>query len=306
MLRTMLQAAARSDRLERMVGRNRLLRPAVDRFVAGATADDVIRAARRLADEGRYATIDQLGEACRDARAAEETARQYVALLGKVADAGLADHVEVSVKLSALGSELDWGVAEEQTRLICAAAEEAGTTVTVDMEDSSTTDDTLRVLRALREDYPRTGGVLQAMLHRTEGDCRAFAEPGSRIRLCKGAYHEPAAVARTNGADVNDAYLRCLGVLMEGGAYPMVATHDPRLVAGAAALARKHGLGRDDWEFQMLFGVRTDEQRRLANAGHRVRVYLPYGPDWYRYTCRRLAERPANLVLLGRAMLSRS
>ncbi|SHF12580.1 proline dehydrogenase family protein [Streptoalloteichus hindustanus] len=306
MLRTMLQAAARSDRLERMVGRNRLLRPAVDRFVAGASAEDVIRSARRLADDGLYATIDQLGEACRDARAAERTAREYVALLHRVADAGLADRVEVSVKLSALGSELDWALAEEQTRLICAAADEAGTTVTVDMEDSSTTEDTLRVLRALRRDHPRTGGVLQAMLRRTADDCRDLGEPGSRIRLCKGAYHEPAAVAVTAAADINAAYLRCLGLLMEGGAYPMVATHDPRLVAGAAALARKHGMGRDAWEYQMLFGVRADEQRRLAQAGHRVRVYLPYGPDWYRYTCRRLAERPANLVLLGRAMLSRS
>jgi proline dehydrogenase len=172
------------------------------------------------------------------------------------------------------------------------------------MEDHTTTDETLATLHELRKDYPETGAVLQAYLHRTEADCRALAHEGSRVRLCKGAYNEPEQVAFRDRHEVDKAYVRCLKVLMAGQGYPMVATHDPRMIRIAGALATRHGRTPGDHEYQMLYGIRTDEQRRLAAAGHTVRVYVPYGQEWYGYLMRRLAERPSNLTFFLRSLVS--
>jgi proline dehydrogenase len=188
---------------------------------------------------------------------------------------------------------------------ICASAQEAGTTVTLDMEDHTTTDSTLEILAELRKDFPSTGAVLQAYLRRTEGDCRELATAGSRVRLCKGAYAEPESVAYQSTLDVDKSYVRCLNILMSGEGYPMVATHDPRLIAIAEDRARWFDRSADEYEFQMLYGCRPEEQARLAGAGHTVRVYVPYGDQWYGYLMRRLAERPANLAFFGRALASR-
>jgi proline dehydrogenase len=171
------------------------------------------------------------------------------------------------------------------------------------MEDHTTTDSTLEILRQLRLDFPETGAVLQAYLHRTEADCRDLAYGGSRVRLCKGAYKEPASVAYQRRQEVDLAYVRCMNVLLAGAGYPMFATHDPRLIAIAAD--RAGGRENSTYEFQMLYGIRPDEQRRLAAAGQTVRVYVPYGGEWYGYLMRRLAERPANLAFFGRALLSK-
>ena len=183
-------------------------------------------------------------------------------------------------------------VALENARTICHAARNAGTTVTLDMEDHTTTDSTLGILRELRKDFPETGAVLQAYLHRTEADCRDLAYEGSRVRLCKGAYNEPESVAFQDRHDVDKSYVRCLKVLMAGQGYPMVATHDPRMVDIAGALATRNGRAQGSYEYQMLFGIRPEEQKRLAEAGEKVRVYVPYGQEWYGYLMRRLAERP--------------
>ena len=196
-------------------------------------------------------------------------------------------------------------VALEQAQRIAAEADRVGATVTLDMEDHSTTDSTLRVLARLREEFPDTGAVLQAYLRRTEQDCRDLAAAGSRVRLCKGAYDEPAGVAFRDRAEVDASYERCLRILMDGAGYPMVATHDPKLIALAGDRAAAAGRGSSEFEFQMLFGVRPDEQRRLADAGHTVRVYLPYGAQWYGYLMRRLAERPANLGFFARSLVSK-
>src|SRR4051794_30638855 len=181
-----------------------------------------------------------------------------------------------------------------------------GTTVTLDMEESHTVDSTLAVLAELRRDHPWTGAVLQAMLRRTEDDARALAVAGSRVRLVKGAYREPPEVAFQDRREVDAAYARCLGVLMRGPGYPMVGSHDPRLIGIAQRLAAELGRRADSWEVQMLYGIRTDEQRRLVAAGVRVRAYVPYGVDWYGYFMRRLAERPANLRFFLRSLATTS
>jgi proline dehydrogenase len=191
-------------------------------------------------------------------------------------------------------------LATDNAARICARAHTEGTTVTVDMEDHTTTDATLESVRELRRDWPRTGAVLQAYLRRTEADCAALAEPGSRVRLCKGAYDEPASVAFRERREVDESYRRCLRVLMAGEGYPMVATHDPALIQHAGEL----GAARD-FEFQMLYGVRPEEQRRLAASDHRMRVYLPYGSAWFPYFMRRLGERPANVMFFLRSFASR-
>jgi proline dehydrogenase len=220
----------------------------------------------------------------------------------------LARNAEVSVKLSAVGQALpDEGekVALDNVRTICHAARNAGTTVTLDMEDHTTTDATLGTLRELRKDFPETGAVLQAYLHRTEADCRDLAYEGSRVRLCKGAYNEPESVAFQAKHEVDLSYVRCLKVLMAGQGYPMIASHDPRMVDIAGALATRNGRAQGTYEYQMLYGIRPDEQRRLAEAGEKVRVYVPYGEEWYGYLMRRLAERPSNLSFFVHSLVSK-
>ncbi|MDQ1721336.1 MAG: proline dehydrogenase, partial [Pseudonocardiales bacterium] len=231
----------------------------------------------------------------------------YESALAGLAAAGNADCAEVSVKLSAIGQSLPGDgqrIALDGARRICQAAAAVGTTVTIDMEDHTTTDSTLGIVSQLRQDFPWVGAVLQAYLRRTEGDCRELATAGSRIRLCKGAYAEPESVA-FQGEAVEDSYRRCLGVLFGGQGYPMVASHDPAMIAAARSLAVQNSRSADSYEFQMLFGIRPDEQRALAAAGHRMRVYVPYGDEWYGYFMRRLAERPANLAFFLRSLTSK-
>jgi proline dehydrogenase len=287
---------------------NSASRRLVGRFVAGddlATAVDPIRT---LVERGLLVTVDHLGEDVTDAADATATREAYVALLDRLDDLGLAHAVEVSVKLSAVGQALpgDGGrIALDHAAAICAAAARAGTTVTLDMEDHTTVDSTLEILGTLRREHPWVGAVLQSALRRTEADAADLARAGSRVRLVKGAYAEPASVAHTAKAEVDEAYLRCLRILISGPGYPMVATHDLRMVEAARAMAVVHGRSADDHEYQMLYGIRTAEQDRIAASGDRMRVYLPYGADWYGYFTRRLAERPANLAFFLRSLLSR-
>jgi proline dehydrogenase len=308
-LSTVLLKASRSPYARKAVTAFPATRRVVERFVAGEDMDAAIAAVRGLKAQGLCATLDHLGEDTTSAAQATAIRDSYVALLGRLKAEGLADAAEVSVKLSALGQALPDGgeqLALDNARAICAAAQEAGTTVTLDMEDHTTIDSTLRVLKVLREDYPWVGAVLQSMLHRTEQDCRDLAYPGSRIRLVKGAYAEPASVAHQEKSEVDAAYERCLGILMAGGGYPMVATHDSRMIRAARDAARANGREPgEDHEFQMLYGIRQDEQLKAARAGQRMRVYVPFGTDWYGYFMRRLAERPANVAFFLRALLGR-
>jgi proline dehydrogenase len=305
MLRAVLLNASRRGSVRRLVETAPVSRNVVRRFVAGTATDDAIRVCAELAASGLQVSVDHLGEDTVEIGQAEATTKAYLALLGRLSDEGLAPHVEVSVKLSAVGQALDERMALDHAGRICAAAASAGTTVTLDMEDHTTTDSTLAIRRELRADFPWIGAVVQAYLKRTEADCRELVAAGDRVRLCKGAYDEPASVAFRTRAEVDRSYARCLQVLMAGRGYPMVATHDPRLVQLAGTLASREGRAKGSYEFQMLFGIRPNEQRRLADAGETVRVYVPYGDEWYGYLMRRLAERPANVVFFLRALATK-
>jgi proline dehydrogenase len=309
LLRQPLLLLARSSAVKKLVSTMPVSAGIVHSYVPGETTASAVEATAGLADDGLLVTLDFLGEDTTDAEQAEATVAAYLDALEQLSARGLTRGAEVSVKLSAIGQFLpDNGdkVALENARTICRAARNAGTTVTLDMEDHTTTDSTLSILRELRKDFPETGAVLQAMLHRTESDCRALAYEGSRVRLCKGAYLEPESVAFQDRLDVDRSYVRCLKVLLAGDGYPMIATHDPRMVEIASSLASRYGRAPGTYEFQMLYGIRPDEQRRLARSGERMRVYVPYGTEWYGYLMRRLAERPQNLTFFLRSLVSKS
>ncbi|GAA2037258.1 proline dehydrogenase family protein [Nocardiopsis rhodophaea] len=307
MLRTPLLVAARSSACRTLVERAPVTRGLVSRFVAGSSQEQALPAVQELTRD-RFVTLDHLGEDTTDITQAQATVTAYSGLLRELGRRGLADRTEVSVKLSAVGQFLSADgekVALDNARRICEEAAAVGTTVTLDMEDHTTTDSTLGILRDLRVDFPWVGAVLQAYLHRTEADCRDLRNAGSRVRLCKGAYDEPASVAYRDKGEVDRSYVRCLKILMAGEGYPMIASHDPRLIAIAQKLAADTGRSPDSYEYQMLYGIRDAEQVRLAAEGNRMRVYVPYGDEWYGYFMRRLAERPANVAFFARSLLSR-
>lgn len=305
-----LLVLSRNHQLRDVLEKTPVSRSVVRRFVAGESTDAAVEVAGELHTSGRMATIDFLGEDTLDPAQATYTRDAYVTLLGALSEAGLTQDgtVEVSLKLSALGQALGGDgeqIALEHARAICQVAANAGTTVTLDMEDHTTTDSTLSILRELRQDWPWVGAVLQSYLYRTEQDCRELAGEGSRVRLCKGTYKEPQSVAYQDKSEVDKAYVRCLKILMSGQGYPMVATHDPRLVEIAGMLAAANGRAADSFEYQMLLGIRPEEQRRLAAQGEQVRVYIPYGDEWYGYLMRRMAERPSNLRFFLRALATK-
>ncbi|TFV55497.1 proline dehydrogenase [Mycobacterium sp. PS03-16] len=311
--RPVILAAGRSERLRRTAERMPLTRDVVHRFVPGDSVDDALTTVAALRSSGRMVSVDYLGEDVTDRDAATATVEAYVKLLDALgrraepADAAVRP-LEVSLKLSALGQALPRDgeqIALDNARTICAHAQRVGVWVTVDAEDHTTTESTLSIVRELRADFDWLGTVLQAYLRRTAGDCAEFAASGARIRLCKGAYDEPASVAFREADAVTDSYLRCLQTLMAGSGYPMVASHDPAIIDAVPALAATHGRRAGDLEYQMLYGIRDAEQQRLADAGHGMRVYIPFGTQWYGYFVRRLAERPANVTFFLRALAQR-
>jgi proline dehydrogenase len=310
-LRRMLLAASESDRVRHLLVSAPLARGVVARYVAGDETADGVAVAGQLAATGLLVTLDHLGEDTGDARQAAAVADEYTRLLGLLKARGLTEggRAEVSVKPTAVGlglAEHGEKTAIENIARICAAAREAGTTVTVDMEEHTHVDATLRIVRTVRDDHPDLGCVIQSQLRRSADDCADLATEGSRVRLCKGAYNAPPDVAFATRAEVDRSYARCLRMLMRGSGYPMIATHDPRLIEIAGAQANLTGRGPGDFEYQMLYGIRPAEQQRLADAGAQVRVYVPYGSDWYAYLVRRLAERPANVAFFARSLATRS
>jgi proline dehydrogenase len=302
-----LLAASASPRLRQLVTAAPAARAIVDSYVAGETAADAVRVTRELRAAGLLVTLDYLGEDTTDQAQAAAVTEEYLQLIGKLGAEGLSHRgaAEVSVKPTAVGLFLGADIAAANIRRICAAAAEAGTTVTLDAEEFAAIEPTQQIAAKLRAEHPDLGCVVQACLRRAEDDCRALAAHGVRVRLCKGAYSEPDSVAFATHRAVDLSYGRCLRVLMNGPGYPMLATHDPRLIQITGSLALLNGRRPDSFEYQMLYGIRPAEQRRLANTGAQMRVYVPYGGDWYAYLVRRLAERPGNLAFFLRSLRSK-
>ncbi|MDJ0379520.1 proline dehydrogenase family protein [Streptomyces sp. G-G2] len=308
MLGPAILAASRSDKMRRIVSAAPVTKPVVNRFIPGETVDQVIPIVVDLTRKGLEVTLDVVGEDITTAEQSHAARDAYLQLIERLAALGLGESVEMSVKLSMFGQSLEGGheLALANVRPVVEAAAAIGTTVTLDAEDHTTLDSMFAIHEELRRDFPQTGCVIQAYLFRTEADARRLAAAGSRVRIVKGAYKEPAEVAYQNKAETDKAYVRVLKTLMEGSGYPMIGSHDPRLIAIAQELARQAGRKLDEYEFQMLYGIRSDEHLRLAAEGHRMRVYTAYGTDWYGYFMRRLAEKPANLLFFVRSMITKN
>ncbi|WP_328343706.1 proline dehydrogenase family protein [Streptomyces violaceus] len=306
MLGPVILAASRSDRMRRLISAAPVTKQVVDRFIAGENVDDIVPVVRGLAGRGLELTMDVVGEDITNPAQAAAARDAYLELVDRLKPLELGTRAEMSVKLSMFGQALEDGheLALKNVRPVVEAAAEIGTTVTLDAEDHTTLDSMFAIHEELRKDFPQTGCVIQAYLFRTEADARRLAGNGSRVRLVKGAYKEPASVAYQDKHEIDRAYVRILGTLMAGTGYPMIGSHDPRLIAISQELAHRAGRKLDEYEFQMLYGIRSDEQSRLAAEGHRVRVYTAYGTDWYGYFMRRLAEKPANLRFFARSMLT--
>ncbi|GGV31883.1 proline dehydrogenase family protein [Streptomyces griseoflavus] len=306
MLGPVILAASRSDRMRRLISAAPVTKQVVDRFIPGETVDEILPIVRELTGNGLELTMDVVGEDITTPEQAAAARDAYLELIGRLGPLELGTRAEMSVKLSMFGQALPGGheLALANVRPVVEAAAEAGTTVTLDAEDHTTLDSMFAIHEELRKDFPQTGCVIQAYLFRTEEDARRLAAAGSRVRLVKGAYKEPAEVALQQKHEIDKAYVRILRTLMEGDGYPMIGSHDPRLISIAQELARTAGRKLDEYEFQMLYGIRGDEHLRLAAEGHRMRVYTAYGTDWYGYFMRRLAEKPANLGFFLRSMIS--
>ncbi|MBQ0853217.1 proline dehydrogenase family protein [Streptomyces sp. NPDC057621] len=307
MLGPVILAASRSDRMRRLVSAAPVTRPVVDRFIPGESVDQIVPIIQDLTAKGLELTMDVVGEDITTPEQAAAARDAYLELIGRLAELDLGTRAEMSVKLSMFGQALEGGheLALANVRPVVEAAAAIGTTVTLDAEDHTTLDSMFAIHEELRKDFPETGCVIQAYLFRTEADARRLAANGSRVRLVKGAYKEPAEVAYLQKPEIDKAYVRVLRILMEGDGYPMIGSHDPRLISIAQELGRRAGRKIDEYEFQMLYGIRSDEHLRLAAEGHRMRVYTAYGTDWYGYFMRRLAEKPANLLFFARSVLTR-
>jgi len=285
-------------RVFRFVRANRFAKKLASRFVAGETADSAVAVLKELNVGGITATLDLLGESVRDAAAARGARDVYLETLDRIRQARAESHV--SLKLTQMGLDIDEAVCVANIQAVVARAREHDSFVRIDMEGSAYTERTLELFK--RRFHPAFGDsvgvVLQSYLRRTERDLTALLALGARIRLCKGAYNEPPEIAFPRKRDVDASYAACMERLLERGNYPAIATHDSKLLDHAKAFARRLGIPPSRFEFQMLYGVRRDLQRALRREGYNLRVYVPFGDQWYPYLMRRLAERPANLAFL--------
>jgi proline dehydrogenase len=293
MLKAALLKAAGSPRLRRLVTSNPVARRVADRFIAGDTLDEAEQAIRVLNARGISVALDYLGENTESEAQARESTGAYLAALDRIQEGGL--DANISVKLTAMGLDLRQELALEEATRVAARGKEVGAMVGVDMEAYPYVDRTLDIVEAVERSYDNVGVCLQSYLYRTRDDLDRLNRAGVPVRLVKGAYQEPPEVAYPDKASVDAAYARLLDALVQANPYPMVATHDPALVRLTKTLVARHRRDRDSFEFQMLYGVRRDLQEEVVAEGYRLRVYVPYGTQWFPYFMRRLAERPANL-----------
>jgi proline dehydrogenase len=303
--RALFVALSRSNTLKRLASRYGMATPDsfARRFIAGETVEEAIEAARALQSRGRLITLDYLGESVRTSEAATEATREYIRLIDAIVASGIERNL--SLKLTQLGVDIDRATCVDNLRRILDPAQRHEFFVRIDMENSPYTDVTLEVFETLwRQEYHNIGVALQACLHRTEGDVRRVNGLGARIRLVKGAYKEPPSVAYQKKTEVDDAYVRLMHLLLDEGTYPAIATHDPRMIEETRRYVKIRGLASDRYEYQMLYGIRRDLQESLTANGCRVRVYVPFGREWFPYFMRRLGERPANVGFVVRGIFS--
>jgi proline dehydrogenase len=300
-------ALSRSALLKRLASRYGLRTSAsfASRFIAGETIDTAIAASRRLQAQGFLITLDHLGEGVNTLDAAAVATSEYVRLMDVIVASGIERNI--SLKLTQLGIDVDRATCIDNMRRILEPASRTGFFVRIDMENSAYTERTLETFETLWEqEYRNVGVALQAYLYRTEKDVHRMNELGARVRLVKGAYKEPAAVAYQRKEEVDAAFVRLARQLLDRGANPAIATHDEGVIAEVRAYAALRGITSDQFEFQMLYGIRRDLQASLAASGYRMRVYVPFGRDWFPYFMRRLGERPANLAFVVKAVFRES
>jgi proline dehydrogenase len=303
--KTFFSLLAQSGGLKKLASRYGMRKPTsfARRFIAGETVGEAIAAARAIEARGLAQSLDHLGESVTSLAAADTATREYLDIVDAVIQAGIGRNL--SLKLTQLGLDVDKATSIDNLRKILDRAEPTGFFVRIDMENSPYTDVTLEIFETLwQQGYRAMGVVLQSALHRSEQDLRRITALGARIRLVKGAYNEPKDVAYQKKEEVDAAYARMLKELITGGNYPAIATHDPAMIDLARAWAAEHSIGPDRFEFQMLYGIRRDLQAKLAGDGYCVRVYIPFGREWFPYFMRRLGERPANIAFVLRGLTS--
>ena len=303
MLRRTLLYLSSQPAVFRFVRNNRMAKGFASRFVAGETVEAALDAAARLNAQGITATLDLLGESVSNDAEARAAAREYVRMLDRIAERRIDSNV--SLKLTQMGLDISEDLCVANVQEILERARAHGNFVRIDMESSAYTDRTLRLFydRFYPNYASHVGIVLQSALRRTYGDAGNACAARARVRLCKGAYREPDAVAYQEKKDVDESFVRALHLLVEQGNYPGLATHDERMIEEARRFTREKGIAADRYEFQMLYGVRRDLQERLVRDGYRMRVYIPFGTQWYPYLMRRLAERPANVAFIAGSVM---
>ena len=301
MLRSLLLALSRQPHLRHWMETSPFAERLTSRFIAGSTIDREVAVCQRLNADGYLATLDHLGESVTSLAEAEQSRDAYLEALDRIVQLNL--HATVSVKLTQLGLDLSEAACRANVESLVTHAQAHGQMVEIDMESSGYVDRTLALVRDLHSRYASVRAVIQAYLYRSEGDIAQLSEQRVPIRLCKGAYSEPSNVAFPHKAEVDANYVKLMLQLFDRGTYPAIASHDGTIVDRAIKYIQERSIPTDRFEFQMLYGVGRDLQRRLVAAGYRLRLYLPYGDAWYPYFMRRLAERPANVLFLARNLL---
>jgi proline dehydrogenase len=296
MLRGTLLYLANQNSIRHFVTHNRVARGSARRFVAGETLDEALAATRTLNQNGLSVSLDHLGENVNDAAEAASAANDYILILDAIKQARL--NANISIKLTALGLDIDAALCEENVRRVLDRAKSYGIFVRIDMEGSAYTERTLELTARLRQEYEEVGTVIQTCLYRSPKDIEQLIASQTRVRLVKGAYKEPPEIAYPRKADVDRSYEQLMRQLLEHGKYPALATHDLHMIQSAKAFAAEQNIDKSRFEFQMLYGIRRDLQKQLVNEGYNMRVYVPYGTQWYPYLTRRMAERPANLLFV--------
>ena len=304
MMRAILLHLSENKNLAPLIMRNGVSRRVAQRFVAGDNLDDAIIAARNVNRANQAASLDLLGENVSDEAGARAAGAGYAAIFDRIAQEKL--NANVSLKLTQLGLDLSESLAQELLENIANHAGQQGNFVRVDMEGSAYTQRTVDLVKRVRAKFEGVGTVMQSYLYRTEDDIRDLLSVGCRMRLCKGAYKEPPEVAFPQKSDVDANYVKLMKILLASDVYHGIATHDPAMIDATKQFVRQQGIAHDKFEFQMLYGIRTDLQQQLVREGYRLRVYIPFGTDWFPYFMRRLAERPANMMFFAKSLIPRS